>query len=413
MNRPETTGAETIQREMPNFRQDKRTDDQERNAMRAFLQRTEVRLSTIHRVAVGFISGAGLLFLLPVFLKDAILALVRVLLDYTPAIDVSAGGWPMIGVIAVYLCVIFPFVLSLLIPIMAMGLLLRDIVQFYFVGHTPGFPEELFNPRFVLTGVAFSPDESEVAKNKIMIAQYGTDNINFVLPFSEEGASYYGAVIDKPKRMIVPRSRRLPRLIQRGVLENLSRKPLDKLEDDDPIRVRDAFTGPGEVISVLDSHRDRTLKQIDRFNAALGLAGFIERPLFEEVAKQEVSLVRHALRLRQMVLRYFQALIVLLWTALYSFTILPFLQDERGRFPTLIVFGTGYLIWAILTPIVVRLPVNWLAEHSPEDTRQENLQRLRQSDGIRRFEQLTERLCYLAALTSVAALILEVVLRLR
>src|SRR5690606_8520058 len=52
----------------------------ERNAMRAFLQRSEVRISTIHRVAVGFLSGAGLLFLFPVFLKDGVLTLITALL---------------------------------------------------------------------------------------------------------------------------------------------------------------------------------------------------------------------------------------------------------------------------------------------------------------------------------------------
>lgn len=43
------------------------TDPDARNAMRAFLQRSEVRLSTMHRIANAFLSGAGLLVLFPVF----------------------------------------------------------------------------------------------------------------------------------------------------------------------------------------------------------------------------------------------------------------------------------------------------------------------------------------------------------
>ena len=38
----------------------------ERAATRAFVARCEVRLSTLHRIAVGMLSGAGLLVVLPV-----------------------------------------------------------------------------------------------------------------------------------------------------------------------------------------------------------------------------------------------------------------------------------------------------------------------------------------------------------
>src|SRR5277367_1692075 len=43
--------------------------EQERNAMRAYLQRAEVRLSAMDRVATAFISGAGLLVLFPIFFR--------------------------------------------------------------------------------------------------------------------------------------------------------------------------------------------------------------------------------------------------------------------------------------------------------------------------------------------------------
>ncbi len=42
---------------------------EEHAAMRAYLQRAEVRLSTMHRVAGVLLNGAGLLFLFPVLLK--------------------------------------------------------------------------------------------------------------------------------------------------------------------------------------------------------------------------------------------------------------------------------------------------------------------------------------------------------
>src|SRR5688572_18237732 len=52
----------------------------ERNAMRAYLARTEVRNSTLHRIAIGFVSGAGLMILIPVFFKEIIDGIILVLL---------------------------------------------------------------------------------------------------------------------------------------------------------------------------------------------------------------------------------------------------------------------------------------------------------------------------------------------
>ena len=49
-------------------------------AMRAFLQRCDVRLSTMHRVATALLSGAGILVLLPSVERDTVIQVVRALL---------------------------------------------------------------------------------------------------------------------------------------------------------------------------------------------------------------------------------------------------------------------------------------------------------------------------------------------
>ena len=54
--------------------------NEERAAMRGFLQRCEVRLSTMHRVATALLSGAGILVLLPALERDAVLQVLRALL---------------------------------------------------------------------------------------------------------------------------------------------------------------------------------------------------------------------------------------------------------------------------------------------------------------------------------------------
>lgn len=383
----------------------------ERNAMRAFLQRSEVRLSTIHRVAVGFISGAGLLFLFPVFLKDGVLAVMRGIFDYVPPPATDLTG--TLGIIATYLLVFYPFALSLAIPAAALILLLKDIVRFYFVGHPPSFPEEHFNPRFVLTGIAFSPDESEDVKARVLRYQYGTDLINFVISQSDAKSRYFSGLIDKPHRMIVPRTRKLPRLIRRDVLEVPSGKPLDALEDDDIVRVHGTVHVADEDEPVLAApYVDRTLKEIDRFNAALGLAGLYDRELYQEVAKTEVSLVRHAILLRRLVLRYFQALLILIWTSLLTFMMLPFLQDERGRFPVLIVFSLAYAVWAAAAPYIVDMPLMWLASMSRDDVKKRGIRQFQESDGLHSFSRLTRWSCYLALAATILSLALELGLRL-
>ncbi|GEM_PF-314989 len=403
----ETKHTQTNHQKAPKFTPD------ERNAMRGYLQRSEVRLSTMHRVAVGFISGAGLLFLLPIFLKDGVLSVIHAILDYAPAISSSSGIGQTIGTLVIYACLLFPFALSLYIPAWALILLLKDIIRFYFVGHPPNFPEDLFNPRFILTGIAFSPDESEEVKARILRYQYGTDLIHFVISHADAQSKYYYDLIDKPDRMIVPRTRKLPKLIQMGVVDVPSKKLLNELEDDEIIRVHGTYSVGDEEEALLHKpYVERTLKEIDGFNAALGLAGFIERPLYQEVAKTEVSLVRHALKLRRMVLRYFQALLIMLWTSVVTFLMLPFLQDDTGRFPTLVVFAVAYFIWAVLAPVIVQMPLHWLVSSSNADVRRKGVRLFQKSDAIQRFGTFTQRLSYVALLASVIALALEYFLHL-
>ena len=391
-----------------------------RNAMRAFLQRSEVRLSTIHRVAVGFLSGAGLLFLFPVFLKDGVLTLLTAFLDYTPVLPPNLEFLGTVGVVAIYICLLYPFLLSFSLPAVALLLLLEDIVRFYFVGHPPNFSEEFFNPRFVLTGVAFSPDESEEVKSRVMRHEYGTDLISFVVSRVDAQSRYYSNIIDKPERHIVPTTRKLPRLIKAGVVKLKQEKPLESLADDDRVIVQPTngfgSNGHGAGNGGASSYEEeagaeRTIDEIDRFNAALGLAGFIERPLYQEVAKTEISLVRHALKLRRLVLRYVQALLILIWTSFVTFLMIPFVREEAVRFPLPLVFAIAYLIWAALAPWIVQLPLVWLVSTPHDDARRNAIKRFQKLDALQTFGKLTQQLCYAAVAVSLVALVLEMVFK--
>src|SRR5690606_38026930 len=97
----------------------------ERGAMRSYLQRAEVRLSTLHRIGVAFISGAGLLFLLPVFFKEDIVVLIELFLMHIPQFTVQQNGLSLAAAVVLYLCVLYPFLLSLAIPVYALYLMLK------------------------------------------------------------------------------------------------------------------------------------------------------------------------------------------------------------------------------------------------------------------------------------------------
>jgi len=92
-------------------------------AMRAYLQRSEVRLSTMHRVAGIFLNGAGLLFLFPVMFKDAVRELANVLIGF-------AHG----NLLGPALLLLVPFAISMAIPIYALWSLIKDLVYFYLLG---------------------------------------------------------------------------------------------------------------------------------------------------------------------------------------------------------------------------------------------------------------------------------------
>ena len=118
----------------------------ERAAARAFVARCEVRLSTFHRIAVGMLSGAGLLVVLPVVARDSVAGVLRsLLIDGIEASDVAL----VVGVVAM-----------LAVPVAALWLLFADLTRFYFhANHLGGNGRDVFTPRFTLTSLQLPSDE--------------------------------------------------------------------------------------------------------------------------------------------------------------------------------------------------------------------------------------------------------------
>ncbi len=103
-------------------------DEESRAAMRSFLQRSEVRLSTIHRVAQALLGGSALVLLLPLFIRDGFPKLTVLLVS---CID-AKQSWVAISGIAVAAA------LSIVLPVAAIFLLVGDLLGFYFTSNTFG-----------------------------------------------------------------------------------------------------------------------------------------------------------------------------------------------------------------------------------------------------------------------------------
>jgi hypothetical protein len=78
-----------------------------RNAQRAYVQRCEVRLSTMHRIAGAFVSGAALLILLPLFLKDVMSPIVRAFLSPFLQNTSQLPGWTVVAIHALPFSIAF------------------------------------------------------------------------------------------------------------------------------------------------------------------------------------------------------------------------------------------------------------------------------------------------------------------
>ena len=310
----------------------------ERNAMRAFIQRAEVRLSTLHRIATAFVGGAGLLVLIPIFFRDVFDKLLLIYLEQVGNLFPSMS--PATGALlstALLVLLLYPLALSLMIPLSGVYLLLKDIVHFYFTIYLPGFPSNLLNPTFSLHGITFPVDESPTAKREITRFQYRREHMNFMMAFSEgKRKEYFDSFIERTNGEILPKSR-----------------------DIDDLAAKDA----------LPEGYDAT--EVARFNAAFGIARSLDRTLVEEVAMTEMALVRAAMYLRRLVIRYAKTLLMFIWTTTITFVMLPFL--ESGRYPMVLVMAIGYLIWSLSVQQILRQPINWIYRHRREDVNRDHV----------------------------------------
>jgi hypothetical protein len=138
--------------------------------MRAYMQRCEVRLSTIHRVASALLSGAGLIVIFPALAKDSVARLIRSL------ITSGLNGPRTLLLVAI--------LLAFSLPMAGLWLLLKDLTHFYFsASHFSVGDSRSFFPRFSLSGLRIALDDtSEAIAEEIAVARRDPSIRAFLLP---------------------------------------------------------------------------------------------------------------------------------------------------------------------------------------------------------------------------------------
>jgi hypothetical protein len=329
-----------------------RMSDEDAQEYRAYLQRGETRLSTLHRVAGSFLSGAGLLTLLPVLLTAAFSSLV------SEVVFLSNASFPSAGSAERWLALI-PVLVSLGLPLAALVTLIRDLVEFYFTPHHFGRDESsVVYPRFILSGIRVSDGSlSEDTRGRLSEARSRP------------------AVTD----LLVPR-------------------PLASKER----LLREAHAV--NDLNTLDVNRNRNwvAEQLREF--IFRYTASDDRSLDEEAAKMEASLARHHLLLRALVLRYAKAFLLTILTLMMAVAALTILGLSRAHgdatLDTSSVRGTDlwiallalYAVWSFAAAVVVRRPIVWIYRES------DSTQSPRTPQSLVSFERIT---LVSVALTSV------------
>ena len=305
------------------------SDEESRGAMRAFLQRSEVRLSTIHRVAQALLGGSALILLLPLFLRDAFPKMMTVLIA---SYDAQQNWVPTVslGIAAT---------LVILLPVPTVYLLVGDLLAFYFTSNTFGAhpsgadsPKRMvFNPRFIIPGLGFNNDELGPTTRHLLTE--GRDD-------------------EWTRGLLVPHS----------------------IDDDG---WRDRFdTRTYEVWGIVAD--EGVAGDNERVRQAFRLAGLNrDRTLARDVARTEALMARHVLAIRTVVLRYTKALLLLIATTVVTLAASGLVDQAIredptngkfiGGFPYRYVFlvAVVYAFWAPLAARSVTSPLRMIQRHTP------------------------------------------------
>jgi plasmid maintenance system antidote protein VapI len=324
---------------------------------RAFLQRGEVRLSTLHRVGGLLLGGAGLLLLLPAMLGQALPQLFSSFFLIWRVDPIATGL--LAAVIGICLAV----------PLWGYLLILEDLAGFFFTGYRAGAGDEpwdakpRYNPRYSLTPLRLAYDEAEPGVYPQISDSYA-EHLRIVIP-------------DSPQW----------------------RKQFD-----------DRITHLYEVSQPIAEGRTG---DPDRLLYTMRLAASTRRTLASEVGKMEMSMIKHVLQVQIVVLRYLKAMLLVLITAVTVLVAASIAAADRASAADarvvleqlLVVF----LLWPPLAAGAVASPIRWIyrqnsGEHGQPDAHAA-LRNAYKDRRLVRFENAIVFLCIVATALGAAAAI--------
>jgi len=246
--------------------------------LRDFISRGESRISTLQRIAGVFVTGAGLLIILPLLLKDYLPKVMSVIYESNYIVE----NLPLKIILYAALFIVG------FIPLYALYQVMIGIAQFYFIKRKIGKYSYL---RFYLTGITLPDDEfaegnGELRKKDFVQGQFDSaENIDLLKKYlghfskSDLKNFLYGKNLTEGK--LIPPKRTIG------------------------AEGEEYFKGSAESINA-------NKEKIDILHTIYGLAGYADINIADMVFDIETAIVRQTFYLRRLILMYIKAFLMML-----------------------------------------------------------------------------------------------------
>lgn len=256
------------------------------DVLRDFISRGESRMSTLQRIAGVFVTGAGLLIILPLLLKDYLPTVMGVIYEA----NFLDENLKLKAVLYIAL-----FILGF-IPLYSVYQVIIGIAQFYFIKRKIGSYSYL---RFYLTGITLPDDE-----------------------FSEKGDGEEG--ISSKKEMVKDEFDNEQNInLLNKYLGHFSKSDLKsflyyKNLTRDALIPPKRFIGGGKEDYFKDCNDNvhKNKEKIDILHTIYGLAGYSDVNTTDMVFDIETAVVRQTFYLRRLVLTYIKAFLMMLFVCI-------------------------------------------------------------------------------------------------
>ncbi|MBK9748894.1 MAG: hypothetical protein IPO91_19230 [Chloroflexi bacterium] len=192
--------------------------DQERNSLRAFLQRSEVRLSTIQRTMMMVVVLTSLVavaaFVYSGQLGESSLSIATHVEDIYSSTDLSQVSIKILVTISL----LIPTLIALFVISTFIYSITRDVVKFYFAVDTLGLHHSVVSPSLAMPGLSYPSDESATVKLEMLRKEMMPQYVSYVLTLNDQSRKWhFDPLIEATKGEIIDRTRSIQSLEELGI----------------------------------------------------------------------------------------------------------------------------------------------------------------------------------------------------